>query len=199
MFTCYFLWYILPLGWLYTTYHLLLLNLKHLLTSIVYSYTCMKVYPPSPTTTYSKVWAPIPPKYYLSLPPKMPAAFSSLGGTSVVRRLAVPDPWPFSWSSAVHEVRLAWCDGMDVRELASPSNELRLASWSWWKMLGEIPRIFWVSLVRGFFMPILCPTKFRFWNWSHLRKDEIKIDGQIAQRKVFLPRTTSMTMEKPTI
>eukprot|EP00434_Breviolum_minutum_P023433 symbB.v1.2.020669.t1/scaffold1755.1/size102969/1 len=30
-----------------------------------------------------------------------------------------------SWSSAVHEVRLAWCDGMDVRELASPSNELR--------------------------------------------------------------------------
>lgn len=25
-----------------------------------------------------------------------------------------------SWSSAVHEVRLAWCDGVDVREMASP-------------------------------------------------------------------------------
>lgn len=33
-----------------------------------------------------------------------------------------------SWSAAVHEVRLAWCDGMDVRELASPSHEFRPGS-----------------------------------------------------------------------
>ena len=40
---------------------------------------------------------------------------------------------------------------------------------------------------KGIFHAHFLPEKIQVCPWSHLRKDEIKIDGQIAQRKVFCP------------